>query len=264
MRRISYSGQIGACLRRLGLRRVMQWAYANLRGNPDRIRLSVDAAEATFSTRSPQELRCVEGAWFSEREMLSGILSRICPEDVFLDVGSNLGLFAIFAAKVVGPRGTVLAFEPEAVAYSRLTENVRLNGLGNVKVFKMALSDGRTTCKLILGDPEAVGQSAHLGEDAGPSESVESAEYDWLVSSQSLPIPRIVKMDIEGHEFAALRGMRATLSNPACSALFCEIHPPVLPSGVSAENVLELIRSYGFDSVRTSKRSTEIQVVATK
>src|SRR4029077_983824 len=120
----------------------------------------------------------------------------------------------------VGPKGAVVAFEPEITAYSRLAENVRLNRLQNVIPFKVALSDERAKKSLALGDPEAVSQSAHLAEEEGPSEIVDSADYDWLAEKHSLPIPRVVKMDIEGHEFAALHGMRATLSNPLCVALF--------------------------------------------
>jgi FkbM family methyltransferase len=196
--------------------------------------------------------------------MLSGVLSRVQAGDVFLDVGSNLGLFTVFAAKAAGPGGTVVALEPETSAHNRLTENIRLNDLHNVKLFKLALSDVCATRKLILGDPSGVSQSAHLADDGGPSEIVETVEYDWLAAKQSLPTPRVVKIDIEGHEFAALKGMRATLSNPSCAALFCEVHPPALPKGVTAEQVIELIQSFGFDSIRTKKRFAEFHIVATR
>ena len=134
MKRISYSPWIAGCIRRLGLRKIMQRTYANLRGNPGVIRLSLNGVEAIFSARTPHELRCVEGTWFPEKEMLSGVLSRLRTGDVFLDVGSNLGLFTVFAAKAVGPGGTVVAFEPETVAHNRLTGNIRLNDLRNVKL----------------------------------------------------------------------------------------------------------------------------------
>lgn len=264
MKRISYSPVIGACIRSLGLRKVMQWAYARVRGNTSTVQFSLSSIEALFSARTPLELRCVEGTWFTETEMLSGVLSRLRPGDVFLDVGSNLGVFTVFAAKAVGPRGTVVAFEPETIARNRLLENIRLNDLQNVKAFKMALSDTRAKRKLILGDAAAVSQSAHLADDGGPSEVVETANYDWLVANQSLPIPRVVKMDIEGHEFAALKGMSSTLSNPSCVALLCEIHPLSLPTNVEAEQVTQLIQSFGFDSVQTQKRGGQLHCVATR
>lgn len=73
--------------------------------------------------------------------MVWGVLSNVNGGDTFLDVGSNLGLFSVFAAKFVGPEGAVLAFEPETVAHGRVTRNIRLNGLHNVRVFKLALSE---------------------------------------------------------------------------------------------------------------------------
>src|SRR5260370_33471485 len=141
--------------------------------------------------------------------MVSGVLSGLRSGDGFLGAGSNVGLFSMFAAKAVGPEGTVVAFEPETVAYGRVSENIRINGFKNVQLFKMALSDERAKKKLVLGGPESVMQSAHLAEEDGPSEIVETTEYDRLAQEKSLPSPRVVKMDIEGHEFAALRGMQA-------------------------------------------------------
>jgi FkbM family methyltransferase len=242
----------------------MQWIYAKVQRNPGVVRFSLHGVEAVFSARTPVELRCVEGTWFTETEMLSGVLSGLQAGDAFLDVGSNLGVFTVFAAKVVGPEGKVVAFEPETTAQSRLIENIRLNNLQNVTALKLALSDTRATGRLILGDAGGVSQSAHLADDTGPSEVVETADYDWLVANKSLPIPRVVKMDIEGHEFKALRGMSATLSNPACAALFCEIHPLSLPKDVSPEQVVELIRSFGFERVQTKKRSGQLHSIATR
>jgi FkbM family methyltransferase len=264
LRRISYTPWLATCVRRVGLRKAMQGLYAELRSNPRSVKLSLNGVGAVFSTRTPLELRCVEGTWFCEKEMLSHVLSNIRAGDVFVDVGANLGLFTVFAAKVAGPTGTVLAFEPENRARQRLAENIGLNGLGNVQLFSQALSDKRATEGLALGDPNAVSQSAHLADCDGPSQVVEVADYDSLVTCEGLRLPNVVKMDIEGHEFAALNGMRTALSSAVCRALVCEIHPLTLPVGVSAGRVIELIKSFGFESVSAEKRSEQVHCVALK
>jgi FkbM family methyltransferase len=264
IRRFTYSPVVAAGLRRLGLRKVLQSAYARLRGSPSLVTLSLQGFEGLFASRTPQELRCIEGTWYAEKQLLSGVLASLRAGEVFMDVGSNLGLFSIFAAKAVGLEGTVVAFEPETAAYNRLVENVRLNGLQNVRIFKIALSDGPGKKKLALGDPEAATQSAHLAEGDGPSEVVDSSDYDSLATKHSFPIPRAVKMDIEGHEFAALNGMRATLSSPSCVALFCEVHPLDLPKGIKVQDVVALVESFGFDSVRREDRGEQVHVMATK
>jgi hypothetical protein len=71
-------------------------------------------------------------------------------------------------------------------------------------------------------------------------------------------------MDVEGHEFAALKGRKATLSSPMCAAPFCEIHLSMLPSDVSATQIIELIESFGFWEISATTRSGEVQVVALK
>jgi len=264
LRRFTYSPVVAAGLRRLGLRKVLQSAYARLRGNPSLVTLSLQGLEGHFASRTPQELRCIESTWYAEKELLSGVLASLRAGEVFMDVGSNLGLFSVFAAKAVGLAGTVVAFEPESTAYNRLVENVRLNGLQNVRILKLALSDRLGKKKLALGDPGAATQSAHLSEEDGPSEVVDSSDYDSLATDHSFPIPRVVKMDIEGHEFAALNGMRATLSSPSCIALFCEVHPLDLPNGIKIQDIVALIESFGFESVRREDRGEQVHVMATK
>ena len=81
-------------------------------------------------------------------------------------------------------------------------------------------------------------QLAHLADDPGPSEIVETVEYDQLATKEELGVSRVVKIDVEGHEFAALKGRKGTLSSPMCAATFCAIHPSMLASDVGAPRLL--------------------------
>jgi FkbM family methyltransferase len=264
IRRISYSPRVCAWIGRLGLRGFMRKVYVLVWGGSGVRKLRLNNVEATFSAQTAAELRCVEGAWFSEREILDAMQERLNAGDTFLDVGSNLGIFTIFAAKAVGPQGIVIACEPETNAHRRLQKNIEINQLHNVKLVKLALSDKRSIKKLSLGESDAASQSAHLSDADGPSESVQTADYDSLVADEGLPIPRVVKMDIEGHEYLALQGLRGTLSNPSCVGLFCEVHPSALPGGISTGDILKLIKSFGFESIFTTKRGEQFQVTAMK
>ena len=91
-----------------------------------------------------------------------------------------------------------------------------------------------------------------------------TVDYYSLVEVEGLPIPRVVKMDVGGHEYAAMKGMIRTLSNPACIALFCEIHSYALPGGVSLRDVVTLIESLGFESVSTRTRGRKHKLTAMK
>ena len=63
------------------------------------------------------------------------------PGDIFVDVGANIGLFTLIAAKLVGKRGHVYAFEPSSRIHQRLIDNIKLNNLTNVSCYQLALSD---------------------------------------------------------------------------------------------------------------------------
>lgn len=242
----------------------MQKLYALVSANAGVLKFNLNGVEGSFSAQTPVELRIVEGAWFGEREMIGAVQETLNAGDTFLDVGSNLGIFTIFAAKAVGPQGRVIACEPETIAHNRLQRNIKINQLHNVRLLKLALSDKRSTRKLLLGDPGGVSQSAHLSDADGPSEIVQAADYDSLVADEGFPIPRVVKMDIEGYEYVALQGMERALSSRLCVALFCEVHPYALPDGISIGDVVRMIESLGFESISMRERGPQVHVVAKK
>ena len=88
--------------------------------------------------------------------------------------------------------------------------------------------------------------------------------YDGLAQLRALPIPQVVKMDVEGHEMAALQGMASTLSDPSCRALFCELHPQFWPAGVNEKEVDAVLRSFGFDFLDVEGRSSQLHLAAVK
>ena len=125
--------------------------------------------------------------------------------DVFYDVGANVGFFTLLAGRVVGPTGHVYAFEPLPENLGYLRRHVDLNGCENVTVVAAAVSDrcGRAG----FGGEKS---KAKLME-AGPID-VETVALDELWDAGRLRSPAVVKMDVEGGELSALRGMRRLLA----------------------------------------------------
>ena len=69
-------------------------------------------------------------------------ISRYLKKDEhFIDVGSNVGIYTLLAASIVGNNGLVYSFEPDYISNKRLLENIKLNKLKNVKVFQYAISN---------------------------------------------------------------------------------------------------------------------------
>jgi FkbM family methyltransferase len=144
------------------------------------------------------------------------LLQRILkPGMTFIDAGANMGLYSIFAARRVGPRGKVLALEPSGREFEILQKNVKLNSLTNVLTIRKALADRASDVDLSVAP---LGKSGHntlgaFGYDTplDHRERVQADRLDDVVYSEGLARVDVIKMDIEGSEMAALRGAEETL-----------------------------------------------------
>jgi FkbM family methyltransferase len=144
------------------------------------------------------------------------LLQRVIqPGMTFIDAGANMGLYSIFAARRVGPRGKVLALEPSGREFEILQKNVKLNSLTNVIVIRKALADRASDLDLSVAP---LGKSGHntlgaFGYDTplDHRERVHAERLDDVVYSEGLGRVDVIKMDIEGAEMAALRGAVETL-----------------------------------------------------
>jgi len=149
---------------------------------------------------------------------------------VAYDVGANIGLVTLFLARSVGEQGLVIAFEPTPPNAERLMENVQLNKLSNVRLYRVALGDTEAVIK-IAHCPDSPG-IATLREDLAQGYrrryslqefQVEVVPLDTLVARESLPFPDFLKIDIEGYEYPMLLGARETIRR-ARPIIFVEVH----------------------------------------
>jgi FkbM family methyltransferase len=166
-----------------------------------------------------------------------------------IDVGANIGLYSLLLARLVEQSGSVLAFEPEPNLFAILRENCASNNAANVTPFQCAL--GRTSglasfhrSAFNSGDNRL--ENASLGHDAV---EVRVERFDDL---QPDGRPDFVKIDVQGHEFAALSGMERALSaNPEVQVFF-EFSPAGLRrAGTAPELLLAFFRERGFELYET-------------
>lgn len=92
----------------------------------------------------------------SDFRKMSFIKRYLRPGDTSRDVGANVGVYTLLAASLVGPTGTVHAFEPRPKALGYLYENISLNKLRNVQVYELALSDRAGEAHLAAGGDDCV------------------------------------------------------------------------------------------------------------
>jgi FkbM family methyltransferase len=205
------------------------------------------------------------GGGYGEKHILERLISSLRLGDIVYDIGSHVGLYTIFLAKAVGSQGRVIAFEPETQNYKHLLKNLKqLNSLTNIRVFQKALGGQNGKRKLYLGEDTANASLVRPYSGKETYELVEIVNGDRFVEIKDLPIPRLVKIDVEGYEYNVIEGLRHTLADTACEFACCEIHPQLLPTEIKEEQILELLKSLGFNHIEVYRRGTEYHVLAQK
>ncbi len=150
------------------------------------------------------------------------------PGDTYLDLGANIGYFALLGSTLVGERGTVVAVEPSTRALRKLTHHLWLNHCRNVLVVSAAAGASWDRAKLSLATEGNIGGSALQESEtaARPTESVWVTPMDEWLSPLQL-VPRLIKLDLEGFELAALRGLERLIERHH-PWIVCEITDPYL------------------------------------
>jgi FkbM family methyltransferase len=165
--------------------------------------------------------------------------------DTILEVGANVGVFTLLLARWVGPGGRVYAFEPSPVAREALCRHLAWNNVADrVTVSPLAISD--SSGRGILYQDNASGlntlATVHgLLSNAKPVE-IEMTTIDAFCVENRV-VPRLIKIDIEGYEFHALRSASGILAAHQPTVVM-ELHPMLWPeigiSGVEAKRSLEV------------------------
>ncbi len=161
------------------------------------------------------------GYWLGSYEMNKRLAfeREIFPGAVVYDIGANVGYFSLLAAVLAGPEGRVFAFEPLPRNLAFLRRHVALNGLGNiVAIVPAAVSERSGEAAFDTGASSAMG---HLTESGGIT--VQMVALDEMMAAGELPPPDFMKIDVEGAEYAVLKGARDLLKKYQ-PVLFLDTH----------------------------------------
>jgi len=181
----------------------------------------------------------------------------LAPGMTFVDAGANEGLYTVFAARRVGTIGRVWAFEPSAREFARLEQNVELNQLSNVRLFRLAHADRNASEDLLIADPDHAGQNtlggfAHQGVQMLRRERITVRLLDNLVEEEGLCRLDVLKIDVEGAEVHLLDGAHSVLRNLRPVVLFEVSERALQLQGGSSDQLWKLFASvdysiYAFD-----------------
>ena len=170
-----------------------------------------------------------------EREQSALFQELIQPGQQVLDIGAAVGYYTLLAARLVGPAGSVVAFEPNRENLRYLQGHVRQNRLLQVRVLDLALADRNGAARFGGGS----GSGTSRLQDSGEFE-VEVRRLDDLADEQGLA-PQHLKIDVEGAEHAVLRGGE-NLIRENRPTIFLSTHGPDVHTGCCS-----LLESWGYE-----------------
>lgn len=171
------------------------------------------------------------------------------PGDVFYDVGANIGFFTLIGARLVGPTGRAVAFEPVPANAEAIRANAALNAIDNIQVLEKAAGAERRRDRLLLVEDLSWSHLESRGWHPRTTLAVdiEVVTIDELVRAGEIPPPTLVKIDVEGSEVDVLAGMRETLERHR-PAIVCELH------GTNSEFVAAM-ESVGYEASNLEAKS---------
>jgi FkbM family methyltransferase len=223
--------------------------------------LTVELEPGVLVRVSSMEDSYVAKGW-KEVEEAKHLISLLKPGMTFFDVGANIGLYSILAAKRVGPRGVVHSFEPTPATAVRLEANVGLNNFSNIKVNQVALSDKRGTAKFYLHQAD---DRNSLSAISSNSIVIPTITLDEYIAENLISAVDLMKMDVEGAELLVLQGASKLISGRNAPTIMLEINGPALEGmGTSEGDLTALLNECGYELRTLAQHSGYRNVLATK
>src|SRR5262245_40139430 len=203
--------------------------------------------------RGADEYFCFLGMSRWERPTLSAVLYCVSDGMTVWDVGANKGFYSCLLSEVTGRAGAVFAFEPNPDLFHEFECQLVACEATNVRLLHVALSNVDGTAEMLVNQrrpslSHIVDRTATRSEDERIV-SVSTLRGDSVLKQGVARQPAFIKLDVEGHELSALRGMQKVLSSSELRAVLCEIHFALLEeNGIenASSQIRQLLRHCGL------------------
>ncbi len=179
--------------------------------------------------------------------------------DVVLDIGANIGYYSLLFAKLVGKKGKVYAFEPEPSNFALLIKNINANGYNNIVPINKAVSDKDGKVKLYL-EKENFGAHKIYNDSNEKKNSIEvdSVRLDSFFQNKNKKID-FIKMDIEGAEIKAIKGMQNIIMANKNLKIILEFSPALLKKcGYKPEELFEILKNFEPYNINEHNKSVNL------
>lgn len=167
--------------------------------------------------------------------------------DVFIDAGANIGLFSLVASRKIENEGQVFAFEPYSKSYNKILRHLEINGISNIVAEWKALSDKNGETNIYINNSEHNSGMATIYPDKySLFEAVAEITLDEYLLKKNIDKISLIKIDIEGSEYYALKGMHNTLVKFR-PAVMIELDPDIQKlAGQSSELIIQFFSAIGY------------------
>lgn len=175
----------------------------------------------------------------------------LCSDDIFIDVGANIGLMSLFASKILKNTGKVYSFEPEPSTFDILQKNIFINHSKNIRTLSYALGSKNETLEVYKNANKNRGKATLMvseeTEESGTH--IEVKTMDDFIYENSISEVKFVKIDVEGWELEVLKGAKLLLSSknaPILCVEYIKNRPVANGKSIDIYNFLNEINSYRF------------------
>ncbi len=179
-----------------------------------------------------------------EYEDMGFLLHTLQSDEIFVDIGANVGAYTILASKVIGSQS--IAFEPLPETIDRLRDQIQINRIDSrVDIRNKGVGDKK--CQLFFTNNNDTTNKVSPAGNINNSTIVEVTTLDIELDNNS---KYFLKIDVEGFEFNVIEGASNLLSSDAISAVIIELNGSGLEFGFSDEKVHQKLIGFGFKPIR--------------
>lgn len=164
------------------------------------------------------------------------------PNMTILEVGANIGYYALMEAHLMNDKGTIYAIEPFEKNMEILQRNIELNNFKSIETFQLACSNKSEEKQLFISESYNL---CNLSKEGKNSVTVKTVSVDSFMKGKRQP--DIIRMDIEGYEYYVIDGMENTLKK--AKYLMIEWHAKSGMKDLDWVSKIEKIISFGFKPV---------------
>jgi FkbM family methyltransferase len=171
----------------------------------------------------------------------------------FIDAGASIGYYTLIGSKLVGTKGRVIAIEPERSNFEILKKNVAINNCENVTLINKAVSERSGGSTLYLSH----GRGSHSLSPLRRNLTGETVPVDTIRLDECVEKADVIKMDIEGWQYYALKGIEGLLNHGSLKIImeYC----PTLQSKIGLkQKLVDLLRNYSWDIYNIDEQKKQI------